>query len=456
MNARLSSRDRDLLQRYLDGQTSTEESRLVDEKLASDAAFSEAYAELKRLSELLVSGDRLESDPAFWTRFSGRLREHKQGEHNLLPFPQKYLPLAASGIALLVLLSFSYVFENRLSFLRFWETQGDAVMTAYEKTVQEGSFIPLFSGFDNDKTLQFALYGSIPLDGSGGSMLNVDERTAEGYRIEVQKEQPRKQKKITVADFVAEVRPTNIQKAAIESLLTDGRRELEGAVLVGQNEAVAINADLSRLNRAMVSGIVSVLEPEQRMRLKRLLTEGDAAYNYSSRSRNPQPSEVTARGMMMPSTTNRFVVLSPETVLIQALTIDMERIHKEMKESQVRFREVQALRKRSIRWLVNEPLISTAVPVPGEIAPRISLKSRKDRLTIQVYADTSDSDLFIVETGFAGGYVEGSDSLAMFEFDVEATIPRGKDAVTAPNVRVRVAPLPDTAKPRKPFKLDIN
>ncbi len=457
MTQRLSSRDRALLERYLDGETTPDESAECEGRLRTDDVFRSLYDELKRLSELLGSADRLEKDPAFWSRMSGKIRQQEDQNVNLLPFPQKYLPLAASGFALLVLLSFSYVFENRLSFLRFWEMQSEVVRTAYEKSVQEGSFIPLFTGLDNDKTLQFALYGSLPLDESAGAMLNVDERSAEGYRIEVHKQQPRKQKKVTVADFVAEVRPTNVQKAAIESLLTDARRELERSVLIGQGESVAINADLSKLNRAMASGIVSVLEPEQRLRLTRLLTQDDAAYIFSSRTRYAPPTAASASLEDVPRTTNRFVVLSPETVMIRALTVDMDRVQREMKASQTLFREYQAQRHKMIQWLVNEPVFRTTAPVPGAPAPRISLKSRKDRLTIQFNADTSEAGMYFhVDDATGGVYVQGGDSVQQFEFRVESNVPVTGSTPALPKVRAEKALRPDTAKPRRPFKLDID
>lgn len=479
MSQKISSRDRDLLERFLDGHASPDDIAQCERRLASDEQFRCAHDELRRLRDLLAGADRIDADPVFWAKLQGKMREEEEEKLNLLPFPQKYLPLAASGFALLVLFSFSYVFNNRLSFLRFWESQSEAVRTAYEKTLQESSFIPLFSGIDNDKTLQFALYGSLLLDESRGTMLNVDERSAEGYRIEVQKEQPRKQKKVTVADFVAEVRPTNVQKAAIESLLNEGRRELESAVLVGMNESVAINADLNRLNRAMASGIISMLEPDQRTRLKRLLTQDDAAYAFTSRSRAATRAQATGSVAPVPPTTNQFVVLSPETVLIRALTVDVGRIQREMRESQERFREVQAMRERSIRWLVNEPVLHAPGAQVGVVAPRISFRSRKDRLTIQIQSDTSTFDFFLVEepeggvfvgagdsaeqfelrmleTPQGGVYIQGGDSASRFQFRLDQRIPSPTGVVVPPDVRVRPVPRPDSARTRRPFKLDID
>ncbi len=456
MTKRISSRDRERAQQYIDDRLTDEEARAFEERLASDAELKKAYDELRVLRDLLQRGERLERDPAFWTKVQARLEGQKEGEHNLLPFPQKYLPLAASGFALLVLLSFSYVFDNRLSFFRFWETGTDAVRSAYQSTVDEAAFIPLFSGLDNDKTLQFALYGSLPLDEAGGTMLNVDERSAEGYRIEVHKEQPRKQKKVTVADFVAEVRPTNVQKAVIDSLLTESRRELEGAVLVGQNDAVAINADLSQLNRAMASGIVSVLEPEQRLRLKRLLNETDAAYEYSARTRVSPPSPDGFRTVRVPRPKNTFVVLSPETVALRSLSVDAAQIQREMRESQARFREVQALREKTIQWLVNEPRISSGAVPEGGVAPRVSLRSRKDRLTIHIMADTAKANMYVYETESGGVFVRGGDSIRTFEFRFEAHPSSPGIQAEVRSIEVLAAPRPDTAQPRKPFQLDID
>ena len=141
--------------------------------------------------------------------------------------------------------------------------------------------------------------------------------------------------------------------------------------------------------------------------------------------------------------------------MIQALTVDVERIHQEMRESQARFREVQALREKSIQWLVNETFVSGNAPDPGAIVPRVSLKARKDRLTIHIQADSSDKGFLLFHTGAGGFLVQKRDSLAAIEYKISTEFPP-PGALVPPQGGLIAVPKPDSARPRKPFKLDIN
>ena len=450
----LSPRELDLLQRYLDGRTTEKETEQCDSRLQSDDAFRGAYAELRNLREAIRSTPPLEPDPAFWSRLTVRLEENKEEEKNLLPFSRRAMPAIGLGFAAVVVLGASFLFQNRWSFLRFWETQTEAVRDAYEQNFAAGSFIPLFSGLDADRTLQFALHGSLSLDPERGTTLNVDERSSEGYRIEVQRELPRKQKKVTVSDFLAEVRPTTDQKAVIDSLLAGARSELERAILVGENEAVAINTDLSKLNKAIASGIVGVLEPAQRLRLNRLLTEKDVAYREYVRAEDPESARKLIRSMQRPSSDGQFVVFSPDTILVRALTVDFEQVRRHMSENQAWFRKAQAMRARTIDRLINQPNEYRASVPTGDMAPRISLRARKDRLTIQIHADTMLPGVFFYGSGEGAAVVWDGDTSGGVR--VEVGLPPHGGVAVAPSPPPVRAVRPDTARKRRPFKLDID
>ncbi len=463
MRSRLSDQDRQLIDRVLDAVASDADRASFDARL-SDPAFAEAYRELRALKELVGAQSRLQPDPHFWTKVHGSLERRSEETEDLLPVPRQYLPVFGGVFALLLLFASSYIFENRLSFIRFWETQSEAVINAVERGINQGSFLPVFSDLDEDRTLQFALYGSLPIDEARGTMLNVDERSNEGYRIEVQKEEPRKQKRVTVDQFVAEVRPTTSQKAAIDSLLTVARRDLESAVLLGSNNALAINADLSRLNKVMATSIVGVLEPEQRVRLKRMLSERDVAYILADEMRDAAAAKHSFRAMAEVHGGHEFVILSPETVALARVQLDVEKMHAELKSQQMQ-QVWTTRRQKAMEMLIDHPQVFGGTFPGAAVAPNISVRSRKDRLTIQVFSDSSSFEFSVAPHVYRESAPDSGELLQVtvpgFPERPKAASPGGRVYVAPPNPSKARAVVVDSVKPaerkpRRPFKIDID
>jgi hypothetical protein len=320
-----------LLSSYLDGELDEAQARNVETNVLQDSEARRELENLKALKNLMAAKRRLTPATGFWTRLSTELERRKREEENLLPFPRKYLPMVSLGTAVVVLVVSFVLFQQRATVVDYVSRQSERVQKVVEDNLLKGSLMPLFSHIDKNQALQFAMFGTLPLDAKAETELRVNEDSARGYTIDVDKKGNRKTPIVTVKEFVDEVRPSHGQLQIIDSLLDLGRVKLEGSVFVAEDRAMAVNPELSRLNRVMLSGIAAALEPEQRARFERFLQVRQAPYMLSGGRRGSEPSERILHTMRLRERSEAFLVVSPETVLVSRLDIDMDSLRRHIR-----------------------------------------------------------------------------------------------------------------------------
>jgi hypothetical protein len=138
----------------------------------------------------------------------------------------------------------------------------------------------------------------------------------------------RKTPLVTVKEFVDEVQPTRIQREIIDSLLDLGRRKLERSVFVAEDRALAIDPQLARFNRVMLSGIAAALEPEQRTRFEKFLRVRSAPYMISGVRKASESSERILHTMRIVSSPEPFLVVTPDTVVMSSMRLDMDSLRR--------------------------------------------------------------------------------------------------------------------------------
>lgn len=200
------------------------------------------------------------------------------------------------------------------------------VQQACENTILKGSILPLFSNIGNDEVLQYALFGTLPLDMGSDAALRVDEASAEGYRIEVGLKAERQSRPaVTVDDLMEEVRPTTAQAMRIDSVLRAARERIAQAGFYAENNALAIDPEITQLNKRVLSRIVGVLEPVQRQRLDRFLKAHNAVYGIA-----PEIAEIppipSPPSVGHPSRQD-FIVITPDSFGVTTLAIDADSLH---------------------------------------------------------------------------------------------------------------------------------
>ena len=371
-----------LLSSYLDGELDEAQVHAVETMLSQNPDAQKDLEELSALKNLLALKKPLAPAHGFWTRFSTELERRKREQENLLPFPRKYVPVVSIGAAVVVLVIGVVLFQQRATLVEYVSRQSERVQKAVEENVLKGTLMPLFTHIDKNQALQFAMFGTLPLDAKAETELRVNEDSARGYTIDVNKMGDRKTPTVTVKEFVDEVRPSHVQLEIIDSLLDLGRAKLEGSVFVAEDKAMAVSPELSRLNRVMLSGIAATLEPEQRVRFERFLQSRKAPYMLAGGRRSPETPERIYHSMRTPEGMSHFVVVSADTVLVSRLDIDLDSLRRHAGEMVGAQSEVAAHMSSLIRRMAErEMAVSQHFRAP---APRVRVSGDSESFSIQV------------------------------------------------------------------------
>lgn len=322
----------DKLSLYIDNELHEVERRELEEYLATHPEAAEELRQLQLLRQRLQSKPRLPADSAFWHRLSVAIDALKDEEHNLLPFPRRYLP-AATVVGVLSMIAVGIILvQQRQPILDFLSQKTEEVHQLYEGSLLKGTIIPLLSDIDKDKVLQFALFGTLPLDEQSETALRVDETAEKGYRLEVGKPLEKKIPALTVKEFYDEIRPTPVQEKMIDSLLRLTKQQLEVSVFVAENQAMAISPDLPQLGRVTISSIAACLEPQQRIRFEKFLQLRNAPYTVDPAKVRAQKVERIFEKLHKPPRPEQFVILTPETLVVHTLDINIDSLRGKVRQ----------------------------------------------------------------------------------------------------------------------------
>lgn len=307
---------------YLDGSLNSEERSALEQYLAGHPEAAEELRDLRKIKHLLASKEKLPSDSYFWSRLSARMMAESEEESNLLPFPRKYIPLAsAMGILAVVAVSLT-VFLQREPILGYFSERSQAVKEAVETSLLKGSVLPLFAGIDNDKVLEFALSGTLPLDEKAETALRVDDQSDQGYHIEVGMTAENLPKPVTVKDLYQQVKATDQQVILIDSLLGVARARIVKGAFYAENNALAVDPGLTKLGKEVVSNIAAVLAPVQRQRFDRFLNERNASYAVAEgRIDAPVEPNLWQSHQIHPE---QFVVITAESTAVVSLKLNID------------------------------------------------------------------------------------------------------------------------------------
>ena len=321
-----------LLSSYVDGELDERQQLFVEEIVSKDAGARRELEELRALKTLVAEKRRLPASIGFWTRVSSEIERRKKENENLLPFPRRYFPLVAGAAAVLVIAVGIVLYQQRASVVSYVNRQTERVQKAVGDNVLKGSIMPLFSRVDKNQALQFAMFGTLPLDAKAETEFRVNEDSARGYTINVDKKGARRTPAVTVKEFVDEVQPTRVQREIIDSLLDLGRQKLEESIFVAEDKAMAIDPQLSRLNRVMLSGIAAALEPEQRTRFEKFLRVRSAPYMISGGHKASESSERILHTMRVVSRPEPFLVVTPDTVVMSSFRLNMDSLRRHFQD----------------------------------------------------------------------------------------------------------------------------
>ncbi len=319
---------------YLDGRLGEAEGRELEHALETDTELQREYEQLKRSAALLRDSARLPADPFFIERTLNAVRKLEENEATPLSIQGKYLP-AVAGLTLLLLVTVGVFtwWQSGKDIVRYVENTGDKMQRIYEDNILKGWIMPLFQRTDQDRMLQFAMFGTLPLDSAENTTLRVDPASSDGYRVELASTNPAAAKQATIGELYERIRPTSAQRKSFDTLFMLAQQQIESSVLLDQRHRIAIDPGLPQYQRILLTGIASQLDQQQRKSFQRYLSDHNTAYTFSSNMADlpqpPRPARVF-RWNQRPTRSMDFVVLAPDSVGMTTVNLNMDSLRKLM------------------------------------------------------------------------------------------------------------------------------
>ncbi len=330
-----------LLSLYLDGALDEEARNRFEEYLESNPDAAMEFERWKKQQQLLKSKPGIQSNEWFWQKLSIRLEQQKSKPETVYPFSRKYVPLAASLTVLIAAFGGMVLFQQRSLLTKFFSEEKEQVQQLYQGNILQGKLIPLFTNLDKDQVLQFALFGTLPLDAQAKTALRVDESKENGTRIEFAKNETRQHPPVTVEQFCRDIDATPAQHRSVDSILSTARDKIQESVFLGENKSLAVHADLAMFNRTMMSNIAASLEVPQRKKFKKFLAMSGSPYTFviPPAPRVPAPAPLPR----IPGI-EQFVVITPESCSIARVKIDLQQI---LRNEAMTTQEIRSMSERT-------------------------------------------------------------------------------------------------------------
>jgi hypothetical protein len=319
---------------YIDDQLDALKRREIEQLIERDATVRAEYEDLRALRALLASRQPLPENPFLPEKVMNRIRIEAENADHALPVPRRLMPVIA-GLALVVLATVAtFAWLQREDIFHYVEDTGSQMQQAYEESGLRGWIMPLFQQTDRDEVLQFAMFGTLPLNDEDGTVLRVDEHAENGYRVELARDTagaPR----ASIDELYREIKPTSSQRRAFDTLFSYAQKQIESSVLMNREQDLAIDPAISKYHKVILSGIAASLDPEQLLRFEEYLSQRNTPYTFVSQAAKsmpppPPPGQVIAhfRTVRMPE---EFVVFTRDSVAYARLHLDMDSLRRLMK-----------------------------------------------------------------------------------------------------------------------------
>ena len=326
MERRIEEHLDEYLSSYIDGALDEEVRRRVEEYLQIHPEADVMLQQLKQQTALLKGKPPLVPNDWFWTNLSLRMDREQAAGREVLPFPRKYVPHALAATFAAVALISVVLYQQRDHLQQYMASKRAEVEHVYKDGILKGNIFPFFTKVDKNEALQFAVFGTLPMDEKSGTSLRIDEHRGAGYQIEVAKAGVQRVRPITVAQLFTAVGATSQQKETVDSMLVVACEKIQSSVLVGDNHAIAIHMELPKLSRVLMSSIAAALGETQRVKFKQFLDDCNAPYTIMASQSAPLqvPSERLLTEMRRAPQTDRFYVIDPDSAVVSNVRINMD------------------------------------------------------------------------------------------------------------------------------------
>lgn len=264
--------DYEMLSAYVDGELSSDEIKIIEQKLMLSKELNARYQELLQLKKAAASSiGRLPESPYFEERILASLNTSGSGHSAKI---KKYIPafgFTVLTIAVMLLLKFNpQVFDD------IYEEQKTNIAGFYKENLKPLLFA---SDITKEDIFNFAFYQELPLDKESGKFLSLGyEDDGDGF-FEI-KNASNIIDENTFTHFVSNLDLTDLQKMQMDSILESYAEPLQAQVLVNDKNTVAINQNLWNYSKAISADLLAFASTANNEQFKKV-------YPVTARVPNP-------------------------------------------------------------------------------------------------------------------------------------------------------------------------
>jgi hypothetical protein len=322
-----------VLSLYLDDALNVREKNKLEAYLDAHPEAKKELEDLRAIKNHLSLQPRLKRNEWFWTSLSHKLERSPQQPENVLPFHRRFMPLAVPLSVTFAVMIGVGIFLQRDSLFKFYSEKKQQVQNVYESGIIQGKILPLFTNLSKDQVLQFALFGTLPLDTHEQTALRIDENKNSGYRIEIAKDKKRQVPSVTASEFYSALNMTPSQHQVVDSILGSAKEKIQSSVLVGENNSLAIHTELVNLNKVVMSNIAAALQPSQRVRFKQYLEARGAPFTFVANVAPPVAAQKIYSAINKAPMSDKYLVLTPDTICFSEIAFNMDSVRKNLEEA---------------------------------------------------------------------------------------------------------------------------
>ncbi len=324
---------------YIDGELDAVETKKLEQYLATHPAVAREIEVLRTAKRLLSTKQKLPKNDWFWLKLSNALEEAEHRSKKIFLRARPAVSFTSVAVLFAIVIGAIYLKDAPLLH-QFLVDKKNQVENVYRNNIMTGNILPLFANLNKEDVLNFALFGSISIDSSNNTSLQVQNTENKGSQIQIVRHQELPAAPVTMKYFANELGISNNQREIVDSILDSYKEKLQASVLVSEHDEVAIHAELVDLNREMVSTIALCLEPRQRMRFQKFLDVRKAPYTVVEvNAPRVEPHDLWTK-IPRVSSSNNYVIISPEMVEIAEMKINVDSIREVARRQEMRYRKI--------------------------------------------------------------------------------------------------------------------
>ena len=220
---------------YIDGELDPVEKRKLEEYLVSHPVVAREIEILRTAKRSLSSKEKLPKNDWFWRKLSNKIEAQESHSDRLYPAARPAIAFSSLAAVTLAVIGLIY-FKDAPLFQKYFIEKKNLVENVYRNNIMTGNILPLFTNLNKDDVLNFALFGSISIDSSNNTSLQVKNTEDKGTQIQIVRNEEMPSPQVTVNDFADEIGITDNQRETVDSILGSYKEKLQASVLVSEND----------------------------------------------------------------------------------------------------------------------------------------------------------------------------------------------------------------------------